>query len=242
MRHAYAKKIVLAAIICFIVSSSWAVDSVVVPPLFRGTFIVNFPMAAFPYDSFGGRYIWFPIPEMGFTITPTIPFGDGSGFWEFPIHVMTFFPFLEKYGALGDIKIGAGFQALNIYLFRLNYRFIEGRYYPLGAKFHAHVASVDVALPIRGFSAAGGHFEWAMNTSWKMEVPFQSGGKEYNKYTGSMFSIAPFWRFRLKYGELMLSYRVIIVNKMVGTSTEKGYSYTIRKSSTSAFELKYMYP
>ncbi len=54
------------------------------------------------------RQVWFPGVEMGFTFTPSMNFDDY--YLEFPIHIQTIPPFLDKYAAMGDAGIAAYFR------------------------------------------------------------------------------------------------------------------------------------
>ncbi|MCD6594692.1 hypothetical protein J7L68_03345 [bacterium] len=217
-------------------------DKIISPPLFRGKLIVHFPIGAFPRDTTGSHFFWMPIPEMGFQFNPIIKFDSGKGWWEFPVHILTFFPFLDKYAALGDISIGAGFQAPPLYKFDIGYRYIAGRFYPLDAKFHGHIAELDIALPVKGFSGAGAKFEWVISSAFDMNKTFVSTNKVYNHYEGSVFAIAPYWNFHLKYGTILLAYRLVLSSKLSGTDTEKDYVHQIRTSTVSSLEFDYTYP
>ncbi len=212
------------------------------PPLFRGVFVVHFPLAALPADSVGGSYIWIPIPEMGFSFCPTVPFPANNGWWEFPIHIMTLLPFLEKYVAIGDISFGAGFQFPPLYRMGIAYRFIEGRFYPVSGKFYAHIIEADIALPIKGFSGAGAKLDWIMNSNLDLGSPYVSQNEAYNRYQGSAFAIAPYWKFKMQYGRLTLAYRIVLTSSIVGTESQKQSSYTVKTRSISALEINYTYP
>ncbi len=244
-------KIYFASVVPFLIVAVFASlsfgfedDSVNVasPPIFRGMMVVHFPLAALPRDSIGGSYFWIPIPEMGFSFCPTIQFPEKNGWWEFPIHILTFFPFLEKYGAMGDVSIGAGFQVPPYYKMGIAYRFIEGKFYPVGGSFYAHIAETDFKLPIKGLPGTGVKFDWIMQTKLKMTAPYTSDGKSYDRYQGSAFAVAIYWKFNLKYGQLTTSYRVVLGSKIVGTESQKQTSYQVRTRSVSAFELEYTYP
>ncbi len=212
------------------------------PPLVRGVMTVHFPLGALPADSAGRSFFWIPIPEMGFEVVPTMPFPTGGGWWEFPIHILTLFPFLDKYGSLGDVSIGAGFRVPPIYCFCVSYRFLGGRFYPMDGRFYAHVVGAEIALPIRGFSAAGASLDWVVASNLDLGAPYTRGGKSYDHYEGSAFAIAPYWRFELRYGVLRVSYRVVVSSRFSATSTQTQTSYSPKTRSVSAFELRYEYP
>ena len=232
--------VILVAI--FRVSLAQSDEKTVSPPLFQGKMVIHFPIGAFPRDTTGSHFFWMPIPEMGFQLNPTIEFPSGKGWWEFPIHILTFFPFLDKYAALGDISIGAGFQAPPLYRFDIGYRYIAGRFYPLDAKFHGHIAEVDIALPVKGFSGAGAKFDWVISSAFDMNKTFVSTNKVYNHYEGSVFAIAPYWKFRLKYGTLAIAYRLVLSSKLSGTDKEKNYVHPVQTSTVSSIEVDYTYP
>jgi len=217
-------------------------DKLESPALFQGKIIMHFPIGALPRDSTGTSFFWMPIPEMGFNFCPTIPFDEGDGWWEFPMHVMAFFPFLEKWGALGDISIGAGFQAPPLYRMGIAYRFMSGRFYPLEASFYTHIAEVDISLPIRGFSGAGAKFDWIITCNLDMNKPYTSDGKAYDHYEGTLFTIAPYWKFDIKYGIITLAYRLVVSSKLTGTDIGKNTSYEMKTKSVSAIEVDYTYP
>ena len=212
------------------------------PPLFRGVFSIHFPLAALPADSVGGSYIWIPIPEMGFLFCPTVPFPKNNGWWEFPIHIMTLFPFLEKYAAVSDISFGAGFQVPPMYRMGISYRFIEGRFYPVSGKFYAHIAEANIAIPVKGFSGAGAIFDWIIASNLDLGSPYVSQDKQYDRYTGSAFAIAPYWNFKMRYGRLRLSYRIVLASSIVGTESQKQTTYKVKTRSVSAIEVNYTYP
>ena len=224
-------------------SALFAVPVDSLPPLFQGTILMHFPLAAFPSDSAGGSYFWIPVPEMGFSFHPIIKFPEGNGWWEFPIHILTFFPFLDKYAALGDVSIGAGFQAPPQYKFGLAYRFISGKFYPVRSSFYAHILEVDIAVPVKGFSGAGAKFDWLFSSDFEMTAPYvASTGKSYDHYEGTVFAIAPYWRFPLKYGQMCLAYRIVVNANLIGMNTQTQSSYKVNSRSISAFELNYTYP
>lgn len=212
------------------------------PPLFRGAILVHLPFAALPADSAGGSYMWIPIPEMGFSFCPTVQFPAKNGWWEFPIHILTFCPFLEKYGAIGDISIGAGFQVPPLYRMGVAYRFIEGRFYPLKGQFYAHIIEADIALPVKGFSGAGAKVDWIFSTNLDISAPYTVEDESYDHYEGSAFAIAPYWKFKLKYGQLTLAYRIVLSSNIVGVSTGKQTTYKLKTRSISALEINYTYP
>lgn len=238
--------LILLLLLCSVPTSGDETDTVSVsispPPLFRGVFVVHLPLAALPADSVGGSYIWIPIPEMGFSFCPTVPFPANNGWWEFPIHILTLAPFIEKYAAIGDISFGAGFQFPPLYRMGIAYRFIEGRFYPVNGKFYAHIAEADIALPVKGFSGAGAKLDWIMSTNLDLGSPYVSQNETYNHYQGSAFAIAPYWKFKMRYGRLTLAYRIVLTSNIVGTESQKQSSYTVRTRSISALELNYTYP
>lgn len=212
------------------------------PPLIRGTITINLPIVVFPRDSFGGSSVWIPIPEMGFTFNPILPFKEGNGFWEFPIQILTFFPFLEKWAALGDFQLGVGFQIPPIYKFDVHYRFLSGKYYPMGGKFQAHMAGVDIMLPIKGFSAAGVSVDWVFDLVWTMTASYSTNGGEFGRYDGTIALISPYWKFPLNFGKIILYYRFVVASKLVGVDNAKQSKHIVRNSSTSTLEVKFLYP
>jgi hypothetical protein len=236
-------KITVATAILIFASALYCDDDVEIsyPKLFRGEISTHLPIAVFPSDSTNGKYIWIPIPEMGFSICPIIPFSTNNGWWEFPIHILTFFPFIEKYGALGDISIGAGFQFPPLYRMSVAYRFIEGRFYPVDGKFYAHIAEADIAVPVKGFSGAGAKFDWLFSSSFEMNGNYNTSEKKFDTYQGSVFAIAPYWKFPLKYGVLTTAYRVVLASSIVG-SAGAGSTEQLKTKSVSAFEINYTYP
>lgn len=242
----FSFSIIILLFFCAILAWSDEGDSIKTsfspPSLFRGVFIVHFPLAALPSDSIGGSYIWMPIPEMGFSFCPTVQFPAKNGWWEFPIHIMTLLPFIEKYAALGDVSFGAGFQFPPLYKMGIAYRFIEGKFYPVDAKFYAHIMEADIALPVKGFSGAGAKLDWIINTNLDLGSPYVSQNKTYDHYSGSAFAIAPYWNFKMQYGTLTLTYRIVLTSSIVGTESQKQNSYTVRTRSVSALELNYIYP
>ena len=240
------KSALIAALILFTIFEpgycASAAESLDTPQIFRGKILMHFPLGAFPADSAGGSYIWLPIPEMGFTFCPTIKFKQGGGWWEFPIHIMTFFPFLEKYAALGDVSFGAGLQAPPLYHFGISYRFIQGKFYPLNADFHAHIVQSNLALPIIGFSGAGVKIEWLVSSRFDMDTPYTTDEINYDHYEGSVIAIAPYWKFPLKYGQISIAYRVVVSTSLTGTETQKQNTYSLETRTVSAFEIGYTYP
>ncbi len=234
--------IILVLLIVFCFNLRAETNQIKYPDLFQGKMIMHFPLGALPRDTTGTNFFWMPIPEMGFQFNPVVPFVSEEGWWEFPIHIMTFFPFLDKYGALGDIALGAGFQAPPLYKFRLSYRFMAGAFYPVEGTFHGHITEADISLPVEGFSGAGVKFSWVIKFMLDMDKPYQSQDKVYDHYEGGVFAIAPYWKFPLKYGNILLAYRLVLSSQISGRDSQKDYSYQVKTSTVSTFEIDYTYP
>ena len=217
-------------------------DSLAYPQLFRGKITVYFPFAAVPKDTTGHNFFWLPVPEMGFQFTPIIKFKSGRGWWEFPVHIMTFFPFLDRYAALGDVSVGAGFAAPPSYRMGIYYRFMAGSFYPVDGRFSGHIAGADISIPIKGLSVGGAKLDWVIFFKFDMHKTFVSTKKVYDHYEGSVFSIAPYWRFPLKYGTITLAYRVVLPSNLTGADTGKNNTYTVRTHTFSMIEFEYIYP
>ena len=238
-------RILAAAIISLVLCGvAAAQDSLASPPLFRGKISIYFPFGAVPRDTTGRHFFWIPVPEMGFKFTPTIRFKSGRGWWEFPVHIMTFFPFLDEYGALGDVSVGAGFAAPPAYRMGIYYRFMAGSFYPVDGAFYGHIVGADVSVPIKGVSIGGAKLDWVVFFKFDMGKKYvsASGRKIYDHYEGSVFSIAPYWKFPLKYGEILLAYRVVLGSTITGADSEKNDAHRVQTRTASMIEFEYTYP
>lgn len=213
------------------------------PPIFRGILIAELPLTVIPVDSTSGGPIWIPVPEMGFAFHPTIRFKDGMGWWEFPANIMTFAPFLDKYGAIGDISIGAGFEAPPVYRFGIRYRYLTGVVRPVNGRFNANAFVVDVALPIQGFTSSGVRFEWVADFKLDMDRNCLAGEVvKYHYFSGTFLTLVPYWRFRPGYGEITLAIRIVLSHKITGTDTQTHSSYRVKNTSITMGEITYTFP
>ncbi len=239
------KKNALLVLLCAFIAlhaQQTVTKTVVLPKILQGMLTLDMPFITLPNDSGMSTNLWVPIPEMGFAFVPSIPFENGYGYWEFPIHAASCFPFLEEWVALSDVGVGAGFEIPPVYKLLISYRYISGRYYPIDARFNAHIASIDVKVPVRQIPNVGVRFEFATSVRATLGKPYFKDGAYYDLYEGHAFAIVPNWKFPLKYGNLVLAYRVIFGADITGTDATKNNSYKAGSGTPSSLEIQYVYP
>ncbi|HHS50946.1 MAG TPA: hypothetical protein ENN07_07515 [candidate division Zixibacteria bacterium] len=206
--------------------------------LIRGEILIHFPLAVFPLDSVGGRVTWFPLPEMGFRFSPTIPFT--GGWFEFPLRIMGMFPFTDDWAALGDASLGCEVHVPPVYA-GVSYRFLRGKIYPLKGNVYAHIAGVDLGIPVEGWSGTGIAVDWILYT--KLEIGLTEETSYWDWYDGNILTLAPHWSFSPgRYGRATLTYRFPLMQKLTGYNDNTGATYDVGKGSFSLIEFKYVYP
>ena len=208
--------------------------------LFRGEILIHFPLVVFPLDSAGGDVTWIPVPEMGFRFTPTI--GFQGGWFAFPIRVMGMFPFTDDYAALGDASIACEAH-VPPYHAGVHYRFMRGKIYPVKGNFIAHIAGIDLGIPVSGLGGSGIAVDWLFYTKLEIGRPFYQNERSWDSYEGNTLTVAPYWSFSPGgYGELTLAYRFTILQNFEGYDDETSATYVVGKQSISLIELRYVYP
>ncbi|MCD6501656.1 hypothetical protein J7L01_03570 [bacterium] len=209
--------------------------------LFRGEILIHFPLALFPLDSAGGDVTWFPIPEMGFRFTPTV--GFSGGWFAFPIRVMGMFPFADDWAALGDASVGCGVHVPPFHA-GVHYRFLRGKIYPVKGNVHAHIAGIDLGIPIDRIKGTGVALDWVVYSKLELGRTFTDNGITWDYYDGNALTLAPYWSFSPNgYGEITLTYRFLLLQKFKGYDDETQATYNVGKNNTiSLIEFRYVYP
>lgn len=210
--------------------------------LFRGEILVHFPLVIFQTDSALGDAKWFPIPEMGFRFTPILAFK--GGWFAFPFRVTGMFPFTDDYAALGDASIGC---EVNVppYHAGLSYRYLRGKIYPIKGEAYAHIAEVDLGIPVQGLQGTGVAINWIIYTKIEIGTTITSTGRniKWDYYDGNALTLSPYWKFSPGgYGEITLSYRFPILQNFTGYDSDLGGSYIVNKSDFSMIEFRYVFP
>jgi len=208
--------------------------------LFRGEILVHFPLALFPLDSTGGDVTWFPVPEMGFRFTPTLAFR--GGWFAFPVRVMGMFPFADDWAALGDASVACEVHVPPVHA-GVHYRFLRGKIYPVSGDFFAHIAGVDLGIPLEGLSGSGITLDWIAYAKLEIGRTYRQNGISWDYYDGNVLTLAPYWSFSPGgYGEITLLYRFPVLQKFKGYDDETQATYDTGKGSFSLIEFKYVYP
>ncbi|MBN2542443.1 hypothetical protein JXI42_06210 [bacterium] len=210
------------------------------PALFRGTMSSHLPLIVVPLDSAGGRFTWFPIPEIGVVLTPS--FKTRNYQFEFPVTVKALFPFLDYYGTLSDLSVESIWRVSNDLSFGGEYRLIRGRFQPLDGKFITHVASLDIGIPIQDFYLSGLKFEWAVSTSIEFSSGFREQDKINKEYKGSVIIITPYWRFRTRYGNIYISFRSVLSSKINRVILASDEVEPTKSESIYSLEISFIYP
>ena len=209
--------------------------------LIRGEVLIHFPLMVFSVDSAEGKATWFPIPEMGFRITPTI--GFKGGWFAFPIRIMAMFPFTDDYAALGDASVGVETHVPPFFHGGLSYRFMRGKIYPVSGEMYAHIIGLDLGLPIQNLKGSGIALDWIVDTEVELGNPYTDNEITWDAYRGNALTLAPYWSFSPGgYGEATLAYRFTIFQNFEGYDDETQATYAVGKQSVNLIELRYVYP
>ncbi len=214
-------------------------DTLLDPPAYvRGIITAHLPLTLF--DMGEGEEedpIWFPGGEFGFILTPTMEFEDY--YIEFPLHIQTIPPFLEKYAAIGDVGAGAYFRTWRRWGVGTSYRYLRANYFPSNAIIEGHLWTLDVGVPYRQLRLQGFKFEWLV--SGKVEF-FGNTTRPIPKYTGSALFITPYWEFELEQGRIQVLWRTMVASKFTGIRRDTGELWQATTPTISTFEVLYTYP
>ena len=204
--------------------------------LVHGELSLHLPLTVFPVDTVSNKFTWFPVPEMGFKISPIFELDEVSV--AFPMTFRSFTPFLNEYASLNDITIGAYLNFLEKYYAGVNFRSLIGDIYTTPGEFSAQLFVLDIGIPIENFKVKGFKFEWLASSTIKFVAPqFQ-----YDHYQTSIVFFTPYWSFELDEGRLIASFRTTIGGNFTGTNRSTGESYTGKPDYVSMVTLKYVYP
>jgi len=207
----------------------------------RGEILVHAPLMVFPLDSADGKVTWFPVPEMGFRLTPTI--GFHGGWFAFPIRIMGMFPFTDDFAALGDASAGAEVHVPPFFHGGLSYRFLRGKVYAVGGEMHSHIIGLDLGLPIEELQGSGVALDWIVNTEIELSGGFTDNDIKWDAYRGNAITLKPYWSFSPGgYGEMILAYRFSILQSFEGFDNETQATYQVGKQSVNILEFQYIYP
>jgi len=208
--------------------------------LFRGELLVHFPLIVFPVDSAGGDPVWFPIPEMGFKFTPTIPFK--GGWFAFPVSILGMFPFADDWAALGDASAGIEVHVPPVHA-GMHFRFLRGKIYPVKGEMYGHILGIDLGIPVANLGGSGVTVDWLVYSKFELGRTYKQNDIDWDYYDGNALTISPYWTFSPGgYGDLTLSYRFSVLQAFKGYDDESGISYSVSEQSISLVELKYVYP
>lgn len=207
----------------------------------RGEILIHAPLMVFPLDSADGNVTWFPVPEMGFRLTPTI--GFHGGWFAFPIRIMGMFPFTDDFAALGDASVGAEVHVPPFFHGGLSYRFLRGKIYPVEGEMYAHVIGLDLGLPIEELQGSGVTLDWIVDAQVELGRTYTENDISWDAYEGNALTLKPYWTFSPGgYGEMTLAYRFSILQNFEGYDHETQATYTVSRQSVNILEFQYIYP
>ena len=214
-------------------------DTLLKPPAYvRGIITAHAPLTLFDIgEDKDSDPVWFPGGEFGFIITPTMEFDDF--YFEFPIHIQTIPPFLEKYAAIGDVGVGAYFRTWRRWGLGTSYRYLRANYYPSNALIDGHLWTLDVGVPYQQLRLQGFKFEWLV--TGKLEF-FGNADRPIKKYTGTAFFISPYWSFELEQGRIEILWRTMVASRFTGVRSDNGELWKAGTPTISTFEINFTYP
>ncbi len=209
-----------------------------VPAYIRGIFTFHLPVTTFEIGAEKTESVWFPMAEMGFSITPTMVWDDY--FLEFPLRVKTIPPFLDKYAAIGDISAAAYFRTYRNWGLGMEYRYARAKYYPGGVLLDGHIWTLDLGVPFETLWLKGLKLEWlaAGKIEWWGDTE-----RDIIKFSGTAFMISPYWTFELEQGDIEIIFRTMVNADFSGYRNRgRGPLYQASTPSISEFEIHYTYP